>query len=147
MTRPDDALVIVQLFDAPRELVFRNWIEPDHVAAWFAPDGFTVTHCEIDARPGGQWRVDYRSSDGVVYTEWGEFQEIVYSERLVFSLMREGGRSRSRTTTAVVVTFTDQGTKTEVAFRETGFDSTRERDNNVEGWQECFRKLALHLAR
>ena len=147
MTREDDALVIVEVFDAPRELVFRNWIEPDHVTAWFAPDGFTVTHCEIDARAGGRWRVEYRSDSGEAFVEWGEFQEVIYPERLVFSLMRESGNSRSRTTTSVVVTFTDQGTKTEVAFRQTGFDSTLDRDNNVEGWQECFRKLALHLAR
>ena len=145
MTRPDDALVIVEVFDAPRELVFRNWIEPEHVTAWFAPDGFTVTHCAIDARPGGRWRVDYRSDLGVEFSEWGEFQEVVYPERLVFSLMRDGGLCR--VTTSVVVTFTDQGTKTEVAFQQTGFESTQERDENVEGWQECFRKLARHLAR
>jgi uncharacterized protein YndB with AHSA1/START domain len=147
MTSPDDALVIVQVFDAPRELVFRNWIESDHVAAWFAPDGFTVTRCEIDARPEGRWRVEYRSDSGVAYVEWGEFQEDIYPERLVFSLMREGGSSRSRTTTSVVVTFADKGAETEVVFRQTGFDSEQDRDNNVEGWQECFRKLTVLLAR
>jgi uncharacterized protein YndB with AHSA1/START domain len=144
MTRPEEGILIVQSLDAPRELVFRNWIEPDHVSVWFAPDGFTVTHCEIDARPGGQWRVDYRSDGGVAFTEWGEFQEVVYPERLVFSLMRRSGSSRI--TTAVSVTFAEQGAKTEVTFRQTGLGSAQEREDNVEGWQECFRKLALHIA-
>jgi uncharacterized protein YndB with AHSA1/START domain len=140
-------LSVVEVFDAPRERVFQNWVEPDHVKAWFAPDGFTVTHCEVDARPGGRWRVDYRSGSGAAYVEYGTFQEVVYPERLVFSLTREGGHNRSRLTTSVTVTFTNKGAKTEVTFHQTGFDSTATRDANVEGWKECLRKLYLYLAR
>lgn len=148
MTRPD-ALSIVEVFAAPRELVFRNWIEPDQVSVWFAPDGFTVTHCEIDARPGGRWRVEYRSDadDGAAYVESGEFQEVVYPERLVFTLTRADGGGRVREATSVTVTFTEKGAGTEVAFHQSGFDSTRARDGEVEGWNECFRKLDRHLGR
>jgi uncharacterized protein YndB with AHSA1/START domain len=138
---------VVEVFDAPRERVFRNWVEPDHVKAWFAPDGFAVTHCEIDARPGGRWRVEYRSGSGVAYVEYGAFHEVVYPERLAFSLTREGGNDRSRLTSSVTVTFASKGARTEVTFHQTGFDSTAARDGNVEGWKECFRKLDLHLAR
>lgn len=136
---------MVEVFDAPRELVFRNWIEPDQVQVWFAPDGFTVTRCEIDARPGGRWRVDYRSETGDAFVERGEFQEVVYPERLVFSLTRDTGSGRPHLTTSVTVTFVDKGAKTEVTFRQTGFASAKERDENVEGWQECFRKLETHI--
>jgi uncharacterized protein YndB with AHSA1/START domain len=140
-------LSIVDVFDAPRERVFRNWIAPDHVTAWFAPDGFTVTLCEIDARPGGRWRVEYQSDSGVAYVEYGEFHEVVYPERLVFSLTQEDDTGHSRPTTLVTVTFTEKGAKTEVTFLQTGFDSGAARDGNAEGWKECFRKLELHLAR
>jgi uncharacterized protein YndB with AHSA1/START domain len=152
MTRQNDpaadapyALSMVEVFDSPQERVFRNWIEPDHVKAWFAPDGFTITRCEVDARPGGRWHVEYRSGSGLAYVEYGEFHEVVYPERLVFSLTREDGSGHSLLTGSVRVTFTKKGAKTEVTFHQTGFDSTATRDGNVEGWKECFRKLDLHL--
>lgn len=76
VTKADDpdaaapnAIVTVRLFDAPRELVFRNWIEAEHVQTWFAPDSFTITSCEVEARPGGRWRVEYRSERGSTYVE------------------------------------------------------------------------------
>lgn len=152
MTNDSDAgaphdLTMIEVFDAPRERVFRNWIRPDHVRAWFAPDGFTVTVCEVDARPGGRWRVEYQSGSGVTYLEHGEFHEVVHPERLVFSLKQEDSSGHSRANTLVTVTFVDKGTQTEVTFRQTGFDSAAKRDGHVEGWRECFRKLQLHLVR
>ncbi|MPY87808.1 MAG: SRPBCC domain-containing protein [Luteitalea sp.] len=140
-------LTMVHIFEAPRERVFRNWVEPDHVRTWFAPDGFAVTVCEIDARPGGRWRVEYRSDSGVTYLEHGEFHEVVHPERLVFSLMQEDGSGHSRASTVVTVTFAQKGAKTEVTFHQTGFDSAATRDGNAEGWKECFHKLERHLAR
>src|SRR5919197_4859041 len=78
-------VTIVYLFDAPRELVFRNWIDAAGLSTWFAPDGCTVTLCAVDARPGGKWRVEYRCELGGTYAEYGEFHEIVAPERLAFS--------------------------------------------------------------
>lgn len=149
MTTPDSPpnreIVIVRLFEAPRELVFRNWIDPEHVQEWFAPDGYTTTHCRIDARPGGAWRVEYRSSRGEPYIEHGRFLEVSAPERLVFSLTQEhaGGRGRE---TVVTVSFAQFGALTEMHFRQTGFDSAEWRGGNAEGWMECFRKLATHFA-
>ena len=46
---------ITRIFDAPRELVFRAWLDPDQIAAWMAPAGLEVpsSSVEVDARPGG----------------------------------------------------------------------------------------------
>jgi uncharacterized protein YndB with AHSA1/START domain len=140
-------LTLVQVFDAPRDRVFGNWVEPDHVRIWFAPDGFTVTACEIDARPGGRWRVEYRSESGVTFLEHGEFHEVVRPERLVFSLMQEDSSGHLRASTLVTVTFIQKGARTEVTFHQTGFDTAAKRDGNVQGWKECFGKLDLHLGR
>ena len=152
MTRADDLaeagpdeIVTIRVFDAPRELVFRNWIKAEDVQTWFAPDGFTVTSCEVDARPGGRWRVEYRSTHGSTYVEHGEFREIVEPERLIFSLMQEDG-DHSGPETLVTVTFAEAGEKTEMTFRQTGFDSMEKRAGNAEGWNECFAKLDAHLA-
>jgi uncharacterized protein YndB with AHSA1/START domain len=139
-------ITIVHLFDAPRDLVFRNWSDPADVRTWFAPDNCTVTFCEIDARPGGKWRVEYRHDFGGAYIEYGEFREVVEPERLAFTLTQEDGAGNIGPTTLVTVTFADKGAKTEMMFHQTGFETSSKRDNNTEGWNECFRKLEAHMA-
>jgi uncharacterized protein YndB with AHSA1/START domain len=139
-------ITIVHLFDAPRELVFRNWVDAVDVWTWFAPDNCTVTLCEVDARPGGKWRVEYRYDFGGYYIEYGEFHEVVEPERLTFSLTQEDGEGNVGHRTLVTVRFSDAGAKTEMTFTQTGFETHARRDNNTEGWNECFRKLDLHMA-
>jgi len=139
-------ITIVYLFDAPRELVFRNWVDPDNVRTWFAPDNCTVTFCEVDARPGGKWRVEYRYDFGGSYIEYGEFHEVAEPERLVFSLTQEDGDGNIGPKTLVTVRFASKGAKTEMTFHQAGFKTSTKRDNNIEGWNECFRKLEAHMA-
>ena len=78
-------LVITRTFDAPREIVFKMWTDPNHMAQWWGPHGFTNPVCELDVRPGGAIRIDMRDSDGTVYPMTGTFREIVRPERLVFT--------------------------------------------------------------
>ena len=78
-------LVITRTFDAPREIVFKMWTDPNHMAQWWGPNGFTNPVCELDVRPGGAIRIDMRDSDGTVYPMTGTFREIVRPERLVFT--------------------------------------------------------------
>jgi uncharacterized protein YndB with AHSA1/START domain len=46
-------LVISRVFDAPRSLVFKTWTQPEHLARWWGPKGFTLVSCTLDVRPGG----------------------------------------------------------------------------------------------
>ena len=141
------SISIVRDFDAPRELVFRDWIDPEEVGTWFAPDGFTVTLCEVDGRRAGSWRVEYESESGERYLEYGVFHEVRPPEELVFTLKQESGNGRIGPTTLVTVQFADIGGKTRMSFVQTGFTSTVMRDDHVEGWNECFHKLARRLVR
>src|SRR5471030_3335358 len=77
--------VITREFDAPRELVFKAWTDPKHLAQWWGPRGFTNPVCEWDVRPGGKIYDVMRAPNGVDYPMGGEFCEIVPPERLVFS--------------------------------------------------------------
>jgi uncharacterized protein (TIGR02246 family) len=136
-------VTIVYLFDAPRELVFRNWIDAAGLSTWFAPDGCTVTLCAVDARPGGKWRVEYRCELGGTYAEYGEFHEIVAPERLAFSLTQEDREGNVGPLTQVTVRLAEVDGKTEMTFRQTGFRTAKKRDSHVEGWNECFRQLEI----
>ena len=136
----------MRVFDAPRELVFRNWIEPDLISQWFAPDTFTVTACQLDPRPGGKWSIEYRSNNGETITESGDFREIVPPEKIVMTLTQRPGSRARGPETVVAVTFEAIGKQTRMTFLQTGFDSQEHRDGNAEGWNECFGKLERSLA-
>lgn len=131
----------MRLFGAPRELVFANWIRAEDLGDWFAPYGFTVTRCEVDARQGGKWLVEYRSETGEVHREFGEYREIVPPGRLVFTLTQQDGRGNTGPETPVTVILVEQGAKTEMRFEQSGFTAADMRDGNAEGWNECFAKL------
>lgn len=145
MSRQND-LEIEVLFDAPREEVFRNWTEAERMGTWFAPEGFEVTSCSVQAHAGGEWRVTYRSAHGVEYVEYGQFRTVDEPERLIFTLTQiEAGRTVL--TSLVTVTFTSVGSGTRMSFRQSGFDTPAQHDDFQGGWGECFRKLARGLER
>lgn len=79
----DRELVLVRVFDAPRDAVFAAWTDADAFCDWFGPDGFTCTMHEMDVRPGGRARFDMVAPDGTVYPNRMEYLEIVPNERLV----------------------------------------------------------------
>src|SRR3981081_2563312 len=80
----DREVVITRVFDAPRALVFRAWTDPQHLARWWGPQGFSNPVCETDVRIGGAWRIVMRGPDGAEYPGGGVYREIVVPERLVF---------------------------------------------------------------
>ena len=61
-------LVITRILDAPRELVFKAWTEPDRAIRWWGPRGFTTAHYELDFRPDGAYRVCMRSPEGTEHS-------------------------------------------------------------------------------
>jgi uncharacterized protein YndB with AHSA1/START domain len=143
-TAPSTEILIEREFDAPRALVFREWLHEESIRDWFAPDTYVTTACSVDAKPGGSYHIEYRSNDGHVFTEHGVFQEIEEPKRLVLTLTQvHDGRSGPET--RVTVTFADSAGRTHMSFRQTGFDSTARRDANAEGWQGCFTKLGRRL--
>jgi uncharacterized protein YndB with AHSA1/START domain len=76
-------LVIARIFDAPRELVFKAWTEPEHVKQWWGPRNFTAPYIAIDFCVGGSFHFCMRGPDGKDYWNKGVYQEIVVPERIV----------------------------------------------------------------
>lgn len=139
-------LEIERAFDAPRALVFANWTDAQYLGAWFAPAGFDVVDCSVDHRPGGCWRVAYRSTSGELYVEHGRFIDIVAPERLRFTLINENERGEVMVRTEVQVDLREHEGKTTMTFVQRGFVSDKLRDSMAEGWKTCFAKLDLQLA-
>ena len=80
----DRELVISRMLNAPRELVWKVWTEPEHIAKWWGPNGFTNTIMEMDVRPGGKWLHTMHGPDGTAYPNEAVFTEVVKPERLVY---------------------------------------------------------------
>jgi uncharacterized protein YndB with AHSA1/START domain len=136
-------IVITRVFDAPRELVFQMWTDPEHVAKWWGPKGFTSTIYEMDVKEGGVWRFVMHGPDGTDYKNLVIYDEIVKPERLVYSHV-SGPRFQ------MTVTFAERGGKTELTARMI-FESAAERARVIkefgalEGLSQTIGRLAEYL--
>jgi len=61
----DREIVFARVLEAPSEIVFEAWTDPEQLEAWFGPDGLSIQTHEIDVREGGLWRFDMVGSGGV----------------------------------------------------------------------------------
>jgi uncharacterized protein YndB with AHSA1/START domain len=129
---PGRDFTITRVFEAPRNLVWEAWTEPEQFAKWFGPRGFTtpLSKLTMDVRPGGTCEFVMVSEDGTEYSNGATFLEVVEPERLVW---------RDRDVDMVVtITLKDLGERTEMTcyvVGETGGDEA------VAGWSSSFDKL------
>ena len=111
----DQELNFTRTFDAPRELVFRCLIEPEHLTHFWGPAGVSAPQDRItvDARPGGAFRtVMVNDADGSTFPTSAIYDEVTAPERLAWTEEHSG--------MVVVATFTDLGDdRTEVHIRQT----------------------------
>jgi uncharacterized protein YndB with AHSA1/START domain len=141
----DHELTITRVFDAPRELVFEAWTNPDHLARWWGPTGFTASSCTVRLTEGGQWRTCIRDGDGSEFWASGIYREIVRPERLAFSFAWDEPDGSRGHDTLVTITFSDRGGKTEMTFHQAIFESVKSRDGHESGWAETFADLTDYL--
>ncbi|MGA2411313.1 MAG: SRPBCC domain-containing protein [Candidatus Binataceae bacterium] len=139
-------LTVTRVFDAPRELVWRAWADPDRMACWAGPRGFTMTACEMDSRPGGIFRMSLRSPDGAEHRVRGVYHEIAEGERLVYTWAWVDEKGNSGHETLITVTFADHGEKTKLTLHQALFESMAARDGHRDGWNSAFDCLAEYLA-
>src|SRR6202171_5130006 len=138
-------IVFTRVFDAPRDLVFQAWTDPEHIGSWWGPKDFTTTIFEMDVRPGGVWRFIMHGPDGVDYRNEIVYVEIVKPERLVYNHV-SGPRFH------VTVTFTEEGDQTRLNMQML-FESAAARDNTVkkfgavEGLNQTLGRLQDYLAK
>jgi len=144
-------LTLTRVFDAPRELIFQAWTEPEHLKRWWGPRGFTAPTCEVDLRVGGTWKIVMRFPDGVnEHTMQAVYREIVPPEHLSFTntaLDKDGTRLLEGLTT---ITLEDLGGKTKLTMytRMTGLVSYSDRmlDGMEPGWSQTLERLGEALA-
>ena len=83
-------ITFTRVFDAPRELVFRAWMDPELIPQWLGPRRLSMTVVEMDARRGGSWCFVHRDADGNEYGFRGVHHDVVPPERVVRTFEFEG---------------------------------------------------------
>jgi uncharacterized protein YndB with AHSA1/START domain len=101
------SIIGTRVFEAPRELVFAAFTDPKHLAAWWGPDGFSLTTHSFDFRPGGIWRFVMHGPDGRDYQNRVTYDEIVPPQRLVYT--HGGGEDVEPVRFTQTLTFEDLG--------------------------------------
>lgn len=143
VTLPSDReILITRVFNAPPQLVFDVWTQPEHVKHWFGGcRGMTMTVCEMDLRVGGLWRyVLHDSSNGIDHGFSGEYREIVPPERLVATERYEPVPGSDHLNT---LTLTEQDGKTMVRIL-VQHQSKEQRDGHLQSGMEVGLREALN---
>ena len=149
-------LVITRMFDAPRELVWTAWTEPERFMRWWGPKDYTSPRCEIDFRVGGRYFACMRSPEGQDYHSTGVYREIIARERLVYTdnfadadgnvvAPSHYGMAGSYDETLVTVTLDERDGKTTMTLTHAGLPAGEMLDMTGQGWNESFDKLAESL--
>jgi len=139
----DRELYITKTVNAPLPLVWEIWTDPDHIAKWWGPTGFTNTIEKMEVKPGGTWEFIMHGPDGTDYKNKNVFREIVKEERIVYEHVT--GPKFTAT-----ITFTAQGNQTLITWHML-FESKEEFERTVktykadEGLRQNTEKLAVYI--
>ena len=150
---PRDAVVIERTFDAPVDLIWQMWTDPEHFKAWYGPDGASIPTAEMDVRVGGRRLVSMEvQSPGGPMQMWftGEYREVVPNEHLVYteSMSDENGNvapglaEGHPETTEVRVELLEVGGRTRMVMTHSGVPAD---SPGAAGWAMAFKKLAAHV--
>ena len=153
-----NAVVIERSFDAPAELLWQMWTDPEHFAAWYGPTGATIPVAKLDVRVGGRRLVcmAMQTPDGLMEMWFtGEFREIVENERLVYTeaMGDEDGNVKAPaevgmpddhpTTTEITVELSEVDGRTTMVMTHQGVPAD---SPGAAGWNMAFDKLAAYVA-
>ncbi|MEV4637468.1 SRPBCC domain-containing protein [Actinoplanes sp. NPDC049548] len=140
-------LDIVRVFDAPRQLVWDAWTDPDQIAAWWGPAGMHTPResVEMDVRPGGVFRLTMVMDDsGAEFPSDMRFTEVDEPAKLAYEWDAQRGLGAGST----VVTFTDLGDgRTELTNHFAGWITDTVRGFMVQGTNQQLDKLAAYVTR
>jgi uncharacterized protein YndB with AHSA1/START domain len=157
-SRVQDSVVIERTFDAPIDLVWRMWTEPEHFKVWFGPDGVAIPVAKMDVRVGGTRLVcmEVQSPAGPMRMWFtGEYLEVIEHERLVYteSVCDENGNvavpsdvgmpAEHPMTTEIRVELVTVAGRTRMLMTHAGIPAD---SPGAAGWTMAFDKLTAYIA-
>lgn len=139
----DREILSSRLLDVPRERVFDAFSDPQHLARWWGPKGFSNSFHEFDLRPGGAWRFVMHGPDGANYPNHSVFVEVSRPERIVL-------RHVSGPQFELTISLSEEADRTRLGWRmrfESAAECERVKKFAVEANEQNFDRLEAQLAR
>ena len=139
----DRELLLSRILNAPVALVWEAWTQPEHIANWWGPNGFTNTITKMDFRPGGEWDLVMHGPDGTNYKNKSVFKEIIQYKKIVYEHV-------SGPKFLASITFEERGEQTAITWHML-FETREEFVQTVktfkadEGLKQNLEKLDLYL--
>ena len=137
---PKTDFVLERFIDAPKRLVWEALTKPEHLKEWYMPKPWgSVSHCEMDVRPGGIFSIDIATADGQEVPNLGCFLDVVPMERLVWTSMLFPGYRPAvfdDIPITAIITMETSGTGTRYVFTALHRDEADYEKDKASGWQQ-----------
>jgi uncharacterized protein YndB with AHSA1/START domain len=130
---------------APRDQVFRSHVDPEQLAQWWGPTGFTVPSVDLDVRLGGTYRIAMQPPDGERFVLTGEFLRVEPPTVLRYTFRWEPPDVDDRETIATLELVAMTG-GTLVKLDQGPFLTEARRQVHLQGWTETLERLDAFLA-
>lgn len=145
MTTSDPLMLRLEwTFAAPRAVVYRALTDPEELAKWWGPRGFTAPSVESDPQVGGGYRIAMQPPDGELFHLSGEFRDVDPLARLAYTFRWDPPHPDDRET-VVIVSLEDRGEETEVRLTQGEFATEERYALHRAGWTESFERLEQML--
>ena len=138
----DKVLRMERVIAATPERLFELWTDPEELAKWWGPEGFTTPTYAMDVRPGGRWHTTMRRPDGSEHVVSGIYRAIEPPKRLVFTWGWDDDAGMRGHETEVTVTFEPAPGGTRMTLVQQTFIDTDSRNRHQHGWGSSFVCLA-----
>jgi uncharacterized protein YndB with AHSA1/START domain len=140
-------VTMTRIFRAPRELVWKEWVEPERFADWFggSESEIPLSTVSMDVRPGGAWQATMFAGPERHEIHWrGEYREVVEPERLVLTFCDQPDDDLYELVTVVLTDLGDG--RTEMLFEQRGQLPLEQYERAESGWSSFFDRMADRLA-
>ena len=143
----DKVLRMERVIAATPERLFELWTDPEELAKWWGPEGFTTPTYAMDVRPGGRWHTTMRRPDGSEHVVSGIYRAIEPPRRLVFTWGWDDDAGMRGHETEVTVTFKPAPGGTRMTLLQQTFVDADSRNRHQHGWGSSFVCLTREAAK
>jgi uncharacterized protein YndB with AHSA1/START domain len=143
----DADLYITRAFDAPIDVVWRFWTEPERLAQWFGPHGVHVDPATVRVEPvaGGHWDLDMVDNESGEHYPVRSTLRVVREREYLEGVVSGEGSGGPANDVVLRVWFHDHGEKTRITLHQGPF-TPEFRDMTGAGWEDSFQKIDAIVA-
>jgi uncharacterized protein YndB with AHSA1/START domain len=139
-------LRMARVLPASRPTVWQMITNPDQLAKWWGPEGFTAPSVDFEPRVGESFRIAMQPPTGQPFYLLGDFREVNPPSRLSYTFVWDPPDPYDRET-VVTLSLQDGGERTELQLTQGEFSTQERLDLHTNGWRESLERLEALLSK